>query len=236
MLRSRLPWPGDHALMLRNAGGVSETSLCQPATVAVSLYGDALFIGDSGNNRVLRFDAPFCVGDYELNPETRKLRGIRSTPKGTKVRVKNGFDPLTDDDQLYFSGRMVLLENDGGISGGDEPLLTLSTANGIVFQERVPYLRNVRVTNSGGKWDTDIKDLRDTGIDDFRVSTRFLIPANDNQPQRDNIRFKGRAVGLDLSGFTESEATFRLQFDSICFTTQLQCRTTSSGRICRRAR
>jgi sugar lactone lactonase YvrE len=220
-----------------NTGGVSGTSLCQPADVAAAVFGEAVFVADAGNNRVLRYDAPYCIGDFRLDATTRKLKGIRSTPKGTKVRVTNGLDPAIDDDILSVGGRLTLLERDGHVSGSDEPLLTLSTANGIVYQERVPYMHNTLFGNTSEVWQTEyLKGERDRGIDDFHLASHFLIPANDLLPQRDRISYHGRAVGLDLSSFTEAQATFRLQFDSICFTTDLTCRNTGKGRKCRPAR
>ncbi len=44
-----------------NTGGVSAKTLCAPSGVAVDAKG-ALYVADSGNNRVLEYDAPFVKG------------------------------------------------------------------------------------------------------------------------------------------------------------------------------
>jgi sugar lactone lactonase YvrE len=217
-----------------NTGGVSGESLCSPASVSFSRIDDALFIGDSGNDRVLRFDAPYCIGDFHFEP---RVPGIHSELLSAGVRVKYGTDPNADDDLLKFRGRFVLLESDGTIDMlGSNKLLTLSTANGIVFQQAVDWVSNQRVTAHGGVYVADLRDAINTGIEYFKAVTSFLIPANDNSPQRDRIRFQGHAIGLDLSAFTETSATLKLQFDAKCFTAALKCRSTGSGRTCRPVR
>jgi hypothetical protein len=68
------------------------------------------------------------------------------------------------------------------------------------------------------------------------VRESFVIPSNDAKPQFDRLKYKGRAVGLDLGAFTASSASFRLQFGSLCFTTQLACKGSAASRHCRPAR
>jgi DNA-binding beta-propeller fold protein YncE len=41
-----------------NAGGISAASLCGPTAVAMDPRTGHLFVADTGNNRVLRFDQP----------------------------------------------------------------------------------------------------------------------------------------------------------------------------------
>jgi hypothetical protein len=218
-----------------NTGGVSATSLCTPTAVAGSNRDAALFIADFGNQRVLRFNAPFCIGDFQLTPETRTIPGFRSTPKAMTVKGRYGLGPGTD--VLHFAGRLVLLEQDGTVDVlGNDWQLTFRGAGGFVYEETLPYLRNTRATVNGGVFVADRRDAIYTGIEYFRVSTRFVIPGNDLLPQRDNIRFKGYAVGLDLSEFTDTQATVSLQVESKCFTTELTCRGSTRGWNCNPAR
>ncbi len=215
-----------------NAGGVSATSLCGPVSVAIDgSYYDKLFVGDAGNQRVLRYDAPFCRGDFTLTAANRHDKSARSKPTATSLKIKNG--PGAGDDLLTFKGTVVLLEQDGGISLSDSPLLTFSSGGATVFQQRVPYLHNLRATAKGGIWDTEyLKGEIPTGIDAFNVHEGFVIPGNDAKPQFDRLKYKGRAVGLELGGFTASSASFRLQFGSVCFTTALTCKGSGSSRSC----
>jgi sugar lactone lactonase YvrE len=220
-----------------NAGGISAQSLCQPTGISVDAGLDRVYIADAGNQRVLRYDAPYCIGDFQLTPATRMLRGLRSAPKNTALRVVYGSNPSTADDTFKFSGNMVLLERDGGICLGcgvpGAPVVTLSTSNGVVFQGEINYLDNIRVTPSGGIYQADLTGMIDSGIDKFWVNESFYIPPGfSDAPQRDRFRFTGEAIGLDLSKFTESAATLRMQFGSACFTTALKCTTTKRGRQC----
>ena len=63
-----------------------------------------------------------------------------------------------------------------------------------------------------------------------------MIPGDDTKPQYDKLGYKGVAVGADFSTFTEATATYRMQFESTCMTTELSCVTTGSGRVCKVAR
>ena len=81
-----------------------------------------------------------------------------------------------------------------------------------------------------------MKGYVNSGIDDFKISTREVNRLNDPVGPWDKTSYRGRAVGLNFSGFTQSQASFRMQFDSFCFTTQLECRSTGSGRLCKQAR
>jgi sugar lactone lactonase YvrE len=212
---------------------VSDHSLCQPRGVAVSSLRGSVVIADSGNNRVLRFDAPFCVSDYQLTPQTPRV--LSSRPYAAHLKVRRGAS--AGSDMLTFRGRLVLLENDGFFEDNEGPLVTLSTASGVVYQEKVPWVTNQRSTANGGVWSFDYRDQPYQGIDYYRHSTRFYIPPGfGDAPQRDKIRYRGEAVNIDLSGFTDTAATFRLQFNTQCFTTQLSCRSTATGRRCRAAR
>ncbi len=218
-------------------GAASAASLCHPTAVATAAFGDALFVADAGNRRVLRYDAPYCIDDYVLDAVTRKLRGV-SRPYATKLKIVAGRGPASDDDVLSLADRLVLLEQDGGsISGGDEPLLTLTAAGSVVWQQRVPSLHNVAVTSNGGRWDTEyLEGEIDHGIDSFKTSERSVIPGSDTKPQYTKLVYKGRAVGLDLGSFTAPSATFRAAFGSTCFTTDLACTSNARGRKCKVAK
>lgn len=211
--------------------------LCAPDAIAFAYTnaGDALFVGDAGNHRVVRYDAPFCRGDFSLTAANRTLHSQRSKPLSTTIKAKLG--PSLDDDELDFKDKLVLLEPDGGIEADIPPLLTLSNAGGVVWSERVPDLSNRRVTANGGVWNTPyLKGERDHGVDDFTIKTRFVIPGNPLQSQYDKIDFAGRGVGLALGGLTSGSATFRAQFGSLCFTTELGCRSNGVAVSCRPAR
>jgi sugar lactone lactonase YvrE len=217
-----------------NASGVSAQSLCKPTGVAADTAGNLLYLADAGNERVLSYAAPYCIGDFQLTPVTRRVRGLKSGPTFTSLTVAKGAGPGTD--LLKLSGGMILLERDGGIGVGDAvpgyPVVTLATAGGTVFQGEIAEITNLYATPNGGVWQSDLRGLVDSGIDLFKITERFIIPFNPNSPQRDTFTYRGEAVGLDLSAFTASQATLRMQFQSTCFTTQLQCRTVGTGRRC----
>jgi sugar lactone lactonase YvrE len=218
-----------------NTGGISAESLCAPTAVAGTLVDATLLVADQGNQRVLRFNAPFCIGDFQLTPETRTLSGWRSSPKTMGARIALG--PDTADDVLEVKGRLELLEADGGIDViGDEALLVLATPERTVFEQTLPYLASTRVTENGGLYEADEYGIVDAGIEYFRVKTSFVIPAGDDKPQRDRISFDGHAIGLDLASFDDEAASLRLQFAEKCFTTELRCRSGSGGVKCRPAR
>jgi sugar lactone lactonase YvrE len=226
-----------------NAGGTSPTaaSLCQPAGVMASGdYEGSVLIADTGNNRVLGYEAPYCIENYSLTAANRKLRGIRSKPTRTKVQIEYGSG--SSDDTVKLSDHLILLELDGSIYENNAPLFTLSTdsafSTGIVFSERVPqFISNTRVTRNGGTWTTGELELSH-GITFYKITTSFYIPPGfSDKPQRDRITYSATAVGMDLSGFTEQQAWFRAQFGSTCFTTELRCVLRASGkRVCRLAR
>jgi len=194
-----------------------------------------VLVADTGNNRILRYEAPYCIESFSLTVANRKTKGIRSKPKRTHVKIERGIDPSADDDTLQVSDHLVLLENDGGIYANDAPLFTLATdsnfSTGVVFKESVPqWISNVRVTPNGGIWSTgELEASR--GITFYQVTTNFYIPPGfSDAPQRDRITYKALAVGLDLSAFSTQQAWFRSQFGSTCFTTELKCRTGASGK------
>ena len=222
-----------------NAGGVSGSSACGPVDVAVSAaYGDVVFVADGSNHRVLAYDSPFCRQDFQLTAANRRDRSVRSKPKTTTLKIKFD-DPKTGGgDLLSFRGSLVLLEQDGGISGSDEPLLTLFTEGGTVYRERVPYMSNLRTTPNGGVWAVEsLKGERDRGIDEFRLKEDFVIPPGfSTKPQFQKATWSGRSVGQDLGAFAATDAWFRLQFGSTCFTTEVDCKTAGTGRTCRPAR
>ena len=225
-----------------NRGGSSpaDDTLCQPAGVATSgAYEGNLFVADTGNNRILRYEAPYCIESFSLTVANHKTRGIRSKPRGTHLKIVLG--PSLDDDTVLMKDRLTLLENDGTIYANKSPLFTLATdsslSSGIVFQERVPpWISNDRTTDNGGAWSTG--DLEaDHGITDYRIKTSFYIPPGfSDAPQRDRINYKALAVGMSLGSFTAERAWFRAQFGSTCFTTELKCRGNATNRSCSPAR
>jgi hypothetical protein len=222
-------------------GGASPTAatLCQPAGVVASgAYEGNILIADTGNNRILRYEAPYCIENYSLTAANRSTKGIRSKPSLTHVQIEPGLDPSVADDTVKLSGHLVLLERDGGIYYNDAPLFTLSTdstfSTGTVFSERVPgWIDNIHTTRNGGTWSTGELEL-DHGITFYWIKNSFYIPPGfSDAPQRDRIDYKARAVGMDLSSFTAQQAWFRGQFGSTCFTTELKCVLTRSGkRVC----
>ncbi len=75
------------------------------------------------------------------------------------------------------------------------------------------------------------KGERDHGIDDHCVIKRFVIlPGLRDAPQRNNLSYKGQAVGLDLSIFTATRAWWRQRYGSTCSVTELACRGPASLR------
>lgn len=211
-------------------------SLCHPSGVAYDTRRPAVLVADAGNQRVVEYDAPYCTRDFVLGGPSHPFVRGRSGPQRTALKIKWNGLPGTPGDLLEFKDKLVLLENDGGIEPFNTALLTLSSSAGIAYQERVPSLSNQRVTPSGGKWIAPyLKGERDHGIDVYELTTKFVIPAG-AAPQFNRVGYKGRAVGLSLASFTASQATYRAQFGSLCFTTNLSCRTTGTGRSCKVAR
>ncbi len=218
-----------------NAGGKENPtaeSLCQPSSVATSgAYEGNVFVGDTGNNRVLRYEAPYCIESFSLTAANGRTPGLRSQPMRTRLKIEhNGAG-----DSVEISDKLVLREDDGAIYPNHPPLFTLSTKSdlsaGIVLKESVPpWISNERVTPSGGRWATGDLEL-ERGITSYTISTKFVIPPGfGDDPQRDQIKYEALAVGEDLSGFTDAQAWYRAQFGSTCFTTELACRTSGSGR------
>jgi sugar lactone lactonase YvrE len=202
------------------ACSVSDHGLCQPIGVSEqTYYDDTLVVADAGNNRVLVFDSPFCVDDFQLTAANRTLKTPRSKPAQTKLTL---FPNLGAPGQtLMFKGTNALLDQDGGISPGESPLLTLSTDSGIVYQERVPDLSNIRLSNTSETWGTPyLKGERDSGIDDFTIKEKLASPAHG--PDYAKYTYKGRSVGLTLSGFPAA-AKWRTQWGGTCFTTDMTC-------------
>jgi sugar lactone lactonase YvrE len=220
-----------------NNGGTSARSLCQPTGIFISnVYGGEVYVADAGNQRVLRYDSPYCVKDFQLTPATRHIRGVHSHPVTTQLKVVPGG---AGQDQLKLSGSMILLDNgfDGPLNIHQvmqQPAITLSTSDGVVFRGEIAYLDNVRTTANGGVYVSDLRGMLDSGIDWFRISEAWHAPRN--QPQYFHYGYKGETIGLDLSSFTESQAMLRLQFGSVCLDTALQCSSTRAGRKCTPAR
>ncbi len=219
-----------------NNGGTSAHSLCQPTGIFVDTsYGGEVYIADAGNQRVLRFDAPYCAEDFQLTPVTRRIRGMfsHSHPTTTMLRVIAGAAG-THSDQFKLSGGMILLENDDGplciMCGAQDPVMRLLTGNGVAYQGNISLLDNIRSTSNGGVYASDLRGMIDSGIQQFKITEGWFAPRIG--PQFFRYAYSGHAVGLDLSGFTQSQATLRLQFGSICFDTLLQCRGTTTGRSC----
>ncbi len=218
-----------------NNGGTSAHSLCQPTGVFVDTsYGGEVYIADAGNQRVLRFDAPYCAADFQLTPATRRQRGLFSHPTAAQLRVTAGA-PGTHSDKLKLSGGMMLLENDGAplclVCGGLEPVVNILTSNGVAFHADIPLLGQKRLSASRSVYVGDVRGLIASGIEQFQISEGWFAPPR-NQPQYFRYSYRGDAIGLDLSGFSETQATLRLQVGSICFDTALQCRSTNTGRNC----
>ncbi|MFQ5351721.1 MAG: NHL repeat-containing protein, partial [Candidatus Binatia bacterium] len=93
-----------------NNGGVSDVSLCSP--VSLGLYrgfGDKLFVGDSGNQRIVKIDAPYCAEQYFLADKIAGGPGA-SGPWKTKTKIKHR---RTRQDQMKFRGKITLWESDG---------------------------------------------------------------------------------------------------------------------------
>ena len=185
---------------------------------------------------MLRTDAPFCRADFTLTAANRGDHSQRSKPTKSVLKLARG--PGAADDLLTMKGSLILLEQDGGVSAGDAPLLTLSSAGGIIYQERVPYLSNLKVTSTGGIWGTEyLKGERDSGIDDFVVKENFVIPSGfSDLPQYDRLAYRGRAVGLDLPGLGSGPAIWRYQYGSLCFTTEMACKASAISVRCSAAR
>jgi sugar lactone lactonase YvrE len=224
-----------------NAGGNSPTaeSLCRPTTVVASgAYEGNVFVADTANNRILRYEAPYCIESFFLTAANAHGGGVRSQPTRTRLKITRG--PGAADDSMTFSDRVILLENDGAIYDNDPPLFTLATdasLASVVFKETVPdWISNIRVTNNGSKWTTGDLELSH-GITRYDLDEQFIIPPGlSTAPQRDRVGYKALAVGEDLSGFSAAQAWFRSQFGSVCFTTQLKCRTSANGStVCKAA-
>jgi sugar lactone lactonase YvrE len=217
-------------------GPTTAESLCRPIGIVADRAGSILLVADAGNQRIVRYDAPYCLQDFVIGPTNPKQRDV-SQPQATRLKISVGTVP--PGNVLAFADKLVLLENDGSVDGFDTPVLTLSTDAGVVYREKVPSVSNLRSTDTGGTYATQwLKGERDQGIDDYKLTTRFVFPGDPAKPQYDRLRYKGRAVGLDLSVFTASRATWRAHFSrgSLCFTSELECRGTGAVRSCRVAR
>lgn len=219
-----------------NTGGVSADSLCAPASVSVvDAYGLRVLVADAGNERVLRYDSPFCQQDFRLTAANAHDRTLRSRPLGAKIQTL--LFPGSGDDMLLLKGKNFLLETDGGIDQ-EEPLVTLSTASGIVFREKVPHMRNIKLTDTTEVWSTEyLEGERDRGFDDFLLKVKWR-PSRDFglTPDTFKIDYRGRAVGLDLAGFRDATATLQLQWGALCFTTDLRCASGTAGPRCKPAK
>jgi hypothetical protein len=85
--------------------GDGPAEVIEPAGLAVSPDGAAVLIADTGNNRVLRLDAP-----GHAPPPTATLRvSIDGAARGTVVSDLPGIACVTDCRQAYGTGRTVTL-------------------------------------------------------------------------------------------------------------------------------
>ena len=239
-IADRVIGQADFAGSACNRGVASPTaeSLCEPVAVAaLGAYEGQLLVADAGNARVLRYDAPYCIETFSLTSANRRTKGVRSRPFATKIKVAAGPSPSLDDDTIAIADTLVLLENDGSIYANDGPLFTLASdesfSTGIVFNEVVPpWISNVRATEKGGVWSTDELEAS-RGITFYEIATSFYIPSGfGDAPQRDNVKFKARAVGMNVASSMPPDAWFKSQFGSTCFVTQMRCKATG----CTRAR
>ncbi len=203
--------------------GVSDHSLCAPTGVfEQTYYDDILAVSDAGNDRVVLYDSPFCVYDYELTPANRRDSTPRSKPLTTNLKLSPGAG--TADDVLTFKGRMAVVEPDLDIRPYASPVLTLATPTGVVYRETVPDLRTVRSRGKTSRWGTVVLEgERDHGIDEFDLTQKL-----GGFPPRRSAKYawQGRAVGLDLPALPIGPASWRLQYGGVCFTTELSCSTT----------
>ena len=70
-------------------------------------------------------------------------------------------------------------------------------------------------------------------VDDFVVKENFVIPNGfSDKAQYDRLTYRGRAVGLDLPGLGSGPATWRYQYGSLCFTTEMACKANSTSERC----
>ena len=153
--------------------------------------------------------------------------GVKARVK-TKTKVKIKRRPLGQD-QLKFVGKITLWEHDGYADFTDEPLITLFSPAGIEYRERVPYI-GCTIHGETERCRTEyLKNERDHGIDDYKVVDAFRY----NPQQFRDAKFRGRAVGLDISDFASFQATLEMQFGSACFRSELRCKHSSARSICK---
>ena len=85
--------------------GAGPSQVIEPAGLALSADGGTLLVADSGNDRVLRLDAPGSAP-----PVTHAVRvAVTGITRGTVTSVPAGISCLTDCVQHYGAGRQVTL-------------------------------------------------------------------------------------------------------------------------------
>lgn len=117
--------------------GDGPAQVIEPGGLAVSADGGTLLVADTGNNRVLRFDAP-----GHAPPPTATLRVTIDGPdRGTVVSDLPGIACVTDCRQAYGTGRTVTLAaraasgsvlagwSGACVGAGDAPTCTVSMAS-----------------------------------------------------------------------------------------------------------
>ncbi len=90
-------------VLATEGAGVGE--VIEPGGIAVNAAGTTMLVADSGNNRILRFDAPGTSP-----PVTRRLvASVNDLNRGTVVSDLPGIACVTDCSQRYGGGRAVTL-------------------------------------------------------------------------------------------------------------------------------
>jgi len=99
------PTPEGYAWDALGTEGAGVRAVIEPAGLALSPDGRTLLVADTGNHRILRFDAPGAGP-----PSTATLRvGIDQPARGTVVSDLPGIACVTDCRQRFGTGRTVTL-------------------------------------------------------------------------------------------------------------------------------
>lgn len=202
--------------MLATSCETGSSGLCHPTTVAVGtshaiqfgLGGESVLVGDDGNNRVVGYAAPYCLVDYRSDLAIDGVSGPR------KSRLKLSRRRGAGEHFLRFVHKQATAFF---LSVFNSPLFRISAISGTAYERRLPYVSN-----------TSLSNRRAT----YRSSTPKMMVREVWGSGRQELTYRGKFEGLDLSGFDAASATLRFQFGSTCVTSDLRCRHRARSSRC----
>ena len=160
---------------------------------------------------MLGYAAPYCIVDYRAD---LAIDGI-SGPIKTRLKLSRRGEPGEHRVQFKYKQETAFF-----VSVFSSPLFEISTPDAVVYERRLPYVSNVRLSNRGAR---------------YKSWSPKMILKEVLKNGRQQLTYRGRFEDIDLSGLVTPEATLRLQYGSTCVTSDLTCRHGGGSSKCRLA-